>query len=186
MHRSEVYFERCYAADRDPRVPIEQRRACWQAWIEHYRHAQPAERVDYAREQLLRLDPQRAEVVELAVGEPFEAPVDATMPTTAAPEASGHEEPPQPDSPDAVNRPPQDGLVEVVGPPPAPAAPRDAALQRRQRRAPVMPPGEAPHCAEACRPRWEACTARCGGGSERAGCLRACRLALRTCSHACY
>jgi hypothetical protein len=68
MHRSEVYFERCYAADFDPAVAIAQRRACWLAWMEHWQADQPPDRVDYVRERVLRLDPERAAIVALATG----------------------------------------------------------------------------------------------------------------------
>lgn len=48
MHEGDVYFERCYGAEFDPRVSHDQREACWEAWLAYYTKAQPAHRVDYA------------------------------------------------------------------------------------------------------------------------------------------
>jgi hypothetical protein len=67
-HRSQVYFERCYSADLDPAVPVDERRACWQQWMAHYHEGQPPDRTDYARERIVRLDPERAEILALATG----------------------------------------------------------------------------------------------------------------------
>ena len=39
---------RTYGADIDPRLTVDQKEACWQAWIAHYTRHQPAQRVDYA------------------------------------------------------------------------------------------------------------------------------------------
>lgn len=84
VHRSEVYFERCYAADLDRAVPIGERRACWQSWMAHYQLGQPPDRIDYVRERILRLDPERAEVVALAIGEGDPVPASQSEPAIAA------------------------------------------------------------------------------------------------------
>ena len=48
VHEGDTYFERCYGADFDVRVPQEKKELCWQAWLAHYTKHQPAHRVDYA------------------------------------------------------------------------------------------------------------------------------------------
>ena len=52
VHRSRAYFERCYAADFDPRIRRTERHACWVAWLDHYTGGQPRERIAYARERV--------------------------------------------------------------------------------------------------------------------------------------
>lgn len=87
-----MYFERCFAADFDPSVPVEERRACWQAWLAHYQNWQPPDRVDYVRERLLQLDPERAAVIALATGEGGTAPdsITETAPVLAAEARPAH------------------------------------------------------------------------------------------------
>jgi hypothetical protein len=48
MHEGDVYFERCYGADFASEFGVQQKEACWQAWVAHYTKHQPAHRVDYA------------------------------------------------------------------------------------------------------------------------------------------
>lgn len=48
VHDGNRYFERCYGADFDPRIPEAEKELCWQAWLAHYTRHQPAQRVDYA------------------------------------------------------------------------------------------------------------------------------------------
>jgi hypothetical protein len=48
VHQGDRYFERCYGADFDAKVPVTKKESCWQAWITYYTKHQPAHRVDYA------------------------------------------------------------------------------------------------------------------------------------------
>lgn len=48
VHQSNTYFEHCHAADLNPERTMEQRKACWSAWLEHYAEPQPPERRAYA------------------------------------------------------------------------------------------------------------------------------------------
>lgn len=118
MHRSEVYFERCYAADFDPNVPIAERRACWQDWMVHWQADQPPDRVDYVRERMLRLDPERAAIVALATGstEPDDAAPEIAAEATTVTEVMGRE-------PSELGAPPGDVDAGV-----ADAAPSDASV----------------------------------------------------------
>ncbi len=87
VHRSRAYFERCYAADFDPRVVPAERRACWDAWLAHYTQGQPRERVQYARARL-RADGAPAEPLLLA-DDATSAATDATTPATPMRSATG-------------------------------------------------------------------------------------------------
>lgn len=188
VHRSDVYFERCYAADLDPRVPAAESRACWQAWMTHWQADQPPERVDYVRERLLRLDPERAAILALATGGADTDPAPLAGTASGAPAAEGETvevaaavEP----APTPVIESGADGAATPIDEPEP--APREIApaRERRARRTPLMPHVESVHCGEACRPVWVACTDRCAD-HDRTACLRACRLELRTCARACY
>lgn len=195
MQRSDVYFERCYAADFDTQVPIEERRACWQSWLEHWQRDQAAPRIDYVRERILRLDPARSAAVALATGDeeiPHAAPEIAREATIVVETTGG----------DATSN---DGSAEAIEPAPAidvasepdtspahdvgdaPVLPSHVppAQERRRSRMAPLPRATLPHCAEACRPGWTSCTTRCDEGDHHA-CLRACRLELRTCTRGCY
>ena len=48
-------YERCYAADYDPQVSPETRRACWSDWLETHAKDQPPERITFAERRLLEL-----------------------------------------------------------------------------------------------------------------------------------
>jgi len=48
VHEGNGYFEKCYAADFNPQRNDSERDACWNAWLAHYTHHQPAHRIDYA------------------------------------------------------------------------------------------------------------------------------------------
>lgn len=196
VHRSEVYFERCYAADLDQRVPVEERRACWQAWVAHWQHDQDPARIDYVRERLLRLDPERAALIALATGgsDADPVPLTDTAPAIAAEahrvrEASSTTADEARESAgDSVERsvaPPDGQAATRVGAPEPPPREIAPSRERRSARAPVMPIVEPPHCAAACRPSWTSCVARCAD-FDRTACQRACRLELRTCARACY
>lgn len=200
MHRSDVYFERCYAADFDIQVPIEERRACWQSWMEHWQRDQGAPRVDYVRERILRLDPAHSAVVALATGDeetPHAAPEIAREATivveTAGGDATAQDATAQDASVEAIesadaivvaSEPDRSPADDVGEPPELPTDVAPAHERRRSRIAP-LPRAALPHCAEACRPGWTSCTARCGEGDHYA-CIRACQLELRTCARGCY
>ncbi|UJR80663.1 Hypothetical protein I5071_27120 [Sandaracinus amylolyticus] len=199
VHRSNVYFERCYAADLDRRVPVEERRACWQAWATHWQEGQDPARIDYVRERLLRLDPERAALVALATGGSDADPVPLTETTPAiASEAQHVAEASSTSADEAVSATtetpierapevaPSDGReAEPVGTPEPPPRAAPTARERRASRPAVMPIVEPAHCAAACRPSWLECTARCDE-FDRFACERACRAQLRTCARACY
>lgn len=126
MHRSDVYFERCYAADLDRRVPVEERRACWQAWMTHWQTDQPPERIDYVRERLLRLDPERAALLALATGgaDGDPVPLTETSPAIAA-EAQRVSDAASTSPEEAASEttpPPAEPLAEVTNPTPPPSA----------------------------------------------------------------
>jgi len=174
LHRSDVYFERCDAADLDVRVPVEERRACWQAWLANHAEAAPRERVGYARERHLHLERMGADAVALSTGVEVEAP-DAIQ-TEAATLAGAPSETAVPAAstpiPAADSSP--DGRVDRAPP------------RRVQGPHPSVPPAQdAAACAARCRPAWDACAAPCGGTARQA-CLHACRASLRVCAHACY
>jgi hypothetical protein len=209
IHRAEVYFERCYAADLDAAVPIAERRACWQRWIAYYQVGQAPDRIDYVRERLLRLDPDRTAIIALATGgaESDPVPVMETTPAIAAEaglvraaisagtsdgrsngvagarDGIGREGLTTRAGTGPPREPRRDGL-EAVSEAPASARPLPVARERRRTRPPILPRSEVPHCAAGCQPRWDACTARCEQG-DRAACLRACRLEFRCCARGC-
>lgn len=208
LQRGDVYFERCYSADRDPLVPAGERRACWQAWLDHYQQDQPPERLFYVRERLLMLRPGNAAVIAMATGD-----IPAVDDGESAGEGSEAETGPEITvdieagglaTERSLGREPE--AASDRAPADLEAAPRSAASgepiplaittepdlsavesapERRQRRALVMPASSTTHCAEACRPRWDACVGRCTP-DERAACRRACMLELRSCSRSCY
>lgn len=185
MHRSDMYFERCFAADFDLRISVEERRACWQAWMEHWQRDQSVERVDYVRERIFRMDPAHSEVVALATGDVESEP---SMSVLELEPASG-----QVMSESTMTIASSTELVEstpiapaeVVDEPPAPPSTIAPAHERRRTRIPPLPRTASPHCGEACRPSWTQCSSRCSEGDHRA-CLRACELELRTCARACF
>jgi hypothetical protein len=194
MHRSEVYFERCYAADFDPQVPIDERRACWQAWMEYWQRDQPIERVDYVRERILRLDPAHSAVVALAIGDAeSESPAQSAEPTPrgsdvvseSATVIASSSELVEPSASVAVASEPDASAAETIDESTTPVNVILPAHERRRARTPRLPRTVSSHCAEACRPNWTHCTTRCSEG-DRHACLRACELELRTCARACF
>jgi hypothetical protein len=191
IYRGDVYFERCYGADLDTRIPVPEKHACWSAWMAEYQAGQPEERVDYARERILRLDPARAEIVALAVGgvDGDTVPLTESEPSissdaaTLTAVASGEELPPI--------EPPVDlpGAEEQATEPSAEVASEGPVAYEHDRRVrparrAVVPTSDASACVTVCRPAFETCAERCT--EERNPCLRACRLSLRACAHACY
>ena len=55
VHQSAYYFERCHAADLDGQRTVDERQACWAAWLRHWSGAQPPVRVRYAEQRLAAL-----------------------------------------------------------------------------------------------------------------------------------
>lgn len=204
VHRSEVYFERCYAADFDARVPIEERRACWQAWMAHWQVGQPPDRIDYVRERLLRLDPERAAIVALATGgaDADPVPLTDTQPAIAAEarsvaevmgrergergavEASGGEgssggQPPTPAEGDA-SAGEMITPAEIAGPAPVIAAGSD-----REPAVAVGDPEPAPRTVPPARERRRARTPVMPLAEERPHCAEACRPGWEDCARRC-
>jgi hypothetical protein len=86
VEQSNLYFERCHAADLDPARTDAERRACWQAWRDHYDVGQSADRDDYVRERLVMLDPQSGSAISLATADEPEADVGDGSVEPAPPE----------------------------------------------------------------------------------------------------
>ncbi|MBN8616387.1 MAG: hypothetical protein J0L92_37725, partial [Deltaproteobacteria bacterium] len=89
MEQANVYFERCHAADRDPRRDDLERRACWQAWRDHYEVGQPDDRLDYVRERLVMLDPASGDALTLSA--PEATSPDLAGSEMASPDLAGSE-----------------------------------------------------------------------------------------------
>src|SRR4051812_43678576 len=49
IYENDVRFEHCYRLDEERAVPIEQKRACWQAWGRSSTYGQSRDRIEYAR-----------------------------------------------------------------------------------------------------------------------------------------
>lgn len=73
---SDMRFEHCYRIDEDPRVSVDDKRACWTDWREKYQRGQDPNRITYVAERLRVLD------VSAAKGTP-------STPTVAAATAAG-------------------------------------------------------------------------------------------------
>jgi hypothetical protein len=201
VHQGNVYFERCYAADLDLAVPATERRACWQAWHEHYQVGASPERIDHATERLAMLDPAQADAIALATGsDPI---VSSTEPSESGlVEIVSAEPEPIPTSttltPDALVEASDVAIVEPVADTPplvttddttthlaiVEAEERARAAERRSHRRIVTPRSTSPHCASTCHPLWEACTSHCT--ADEHGCVAACRRELTICSRGCY
>lgn len=170
VQQSNVYFERCHAADFNPGVDPATRRACWARWMQYYAEGQPPDRVRHARERLRAIE--SGGEVEPLPGMP-QAVVDSSYTAsflaieqtqTAADE--GTDDPPDADAQAAQP------AAEV---PQIPPVPRRSAPRLR---------GETGACSSVCEPRWQACIDRCAEGSR--GCERACQQEHQYCVRACY
>jgi hypothetical protein len=53
--QSLAYFEHCHAAERDPRATLEERIACWEAWLAHWADGTSRARGVYAKERIVAL-----------------------------------------------------------------------------------------------------------------------------------
>lgn len=200
IHLADAYFERCYGGDRDARATDPERRACWQAWLASWRDGQAIERIDYAEERVMTLDPARAAILAIALtdesmggtlaepdgpeGDPAAeagardgSMTDAAAGTTADGTASG-----VPDAEVIASTPsiaPDDGTTST---PDAAAAARAEELHRRHR--PLTPRTSSPSCAATCEPTWTGCVDACTEDDD--ACVRACRLRYRTCTRGCF
>lgn len=206
VHQSAYYFERCHAADLDEQRSVDERQACWAAWLRHWSSAQPAVRVRYAERRVAALSrgEAMAPLPHESAGEP--ALADDTPPGSAQVlvEASTSGGPPQIEvAPGEANpqggdeEEPRDETDEAI----AEATVDDRAdgdpideLRPGPRPPPVRPPPQAPPpaapiqdgthpCTELCNPRWDICVRRCG--DRGAACDNACRSEYRVCMGAC-
>jgi hypothetical protein len=162
--QSRVYFERCYAADFDARIPLAEKHACWTAWLAHYTIGQPAERREYARDRVYAIEhgesvPRLPGLPAVAIGPRTAAPVTAV----SLPE---REDPAREDS---------------AAPPQAPPGPE--IVPPRPRRPPPLPRTTNPACAaSACQPRWLECVEACTSEA----CETACAVELTACARGCF
>lgn len=163
-----MYFERCHAADRDPARSDDERRACWQAWRDHYEVGQPDDRIDYVRERLVMLDPTNGDAIALASPE-VESGV--AVEEVATLDASA----------------PTDSAVAIADPPPAEGPElSDSVADRppRARRRPTAPRNRTSACGASCEPAFVDCASECRVADR--GCTDACRHIFRQCSRGCF
>jgi hypothetical protein len=71
LRQSDLYFERCHSAERDPAATTEVRRQCWKAWLKHYAISQPPERVGHAEERSVALTPEASGALDEDTGSEF-------------------------------------------------------------------------------------------------------------------
>lgn len=168
-------------------MPDDERRACWQAWKRYYRIGAEPERLDYVRERLAMLDPDRAAAIALATGD------DGSIEQLDEPETSGDEmsvtlsEPTPSEAVDGGD-PPRTPTPSEAAPPDTRQA-RDAtdarharARERHLRRGIVAPSTLTPNCP--CDETWRTCSAACLADDR--GCIGACRREHTLCSRSCY
>lgn len=169
VQQSRVYFERCYAADFDARIPLAEKHACWTAWRAHYTIGQPQDRLAYAGDRIYAIE--HGESVPRLPG----LPAAAMGPRTAAPVTAVS-------LPPAEEPPAGEHAAEEAVPADAEELPRPRA--RRARRPPPLPRTSNPACAAAaCEPRWRECTEACG---ETESCETACDVELTACARGCF
>ena len=162
VQQSRIYFERCYAADFDPRIPLPEKHACWNAWMEHYTLGQAQDRTTYARDRIYAIEhgesvPRLPGLPEVALGPRRATPVTVS---------SGPS-------------------VEAETAHPAMADDEELPRRRRTRRRPRPLPRTAnAACASvACEPAWRACLETC---DEARSCRTACDVELQSCSRGCF
>jgi hypothetical protein len=164
--QSRVYFERCYAADFDPRIVVAEKRACWTAWLEHYTIAQPEERREYARARVHAIE--QGESVPRLPG----LPQAAMGPRAFTPVM-------------AVSAPPEEEEAAAISADAVPADEVDLPRRRRRARAAPLPrTGNAICAAIACEPAWRRCVDTCPAGA--AACETACNVELNACARGCF
>jgi hypothetical protein len=162
VQQSSVYFERCYAADFDARIPLAEKHACWSAWREHYTIGQPRDRRDYASGRIYAIEhgesvPRLPGLPQVALGPQTARPVTAVSVT---------ENDPRPVVEEPANE------VELP------------AREERERPRP-LPRTANPACAAvACEPSWRRCIGGCAEGSD--ACETACNVELSACARGCF
>lgn len=158
VQQGHVYFERCYAADFDPQIPLAEKHACWNAWLSHYTTGQSRERVRYARRRLYQIEHGRP--VPRLPGLP-EAGADSR-------DVVAISEPGPAESTRGANES-------------SPAEPAEMAADRES----PLPQNTNPACAAlACEPAWRACMAECA--DNHYPCQDACRVELHACARGCF
>ena len=207
VHQSAYYFERCHAADLDGERTVDERQACWAAWLRHWSSAQPAVRVRYAERRLAALSrgEAMAPLPHERAGEPtlaHDAPAGSAQVLVALSASGGPprvavapgEADPGGGGEGGEGEEPGDPVVEaaVQGPladrdPGDPGRPGPALPSVRPPRQAPPPPapilaGSHP-CTELCNPRWDICVRQCGGRGTP--CVNACRSEYRVCVGAC-
>lgn len=161
-----VYFERCYAADFDARIPIAEKHACWTAWNEHYTRGQPHERLQYATDRLHALE--RGESLEGLPGLP-----DSPIGRTSAPITVSQSAPVEPD------------VSEEAAPPPANVDAEDPETPATRRHPPRLPRASNDTCAvQACEARWRVCAEACPAFED--ACETACEVEMYACARGCF
>lgn len=161
-----VYFERCYAADFDARIPVAEKHACWTAWNEHYTRGQPHERIRYAADRLQAIE--RGESVEGLPGLPDSPIGRASAPITVSQSADVEPDP------------------EVApAPPPASVDAEEPETPARRRHPPRLPRASNEECAStACEARWRVCAEACP--AFEGACETACEVELFACARGCF
>lgn len=161
--QSQIYFERCYAADFDPRVPLAEKHACWTAWREHYTPGQTPDRVGYCEQRIDAIEhgesvPRLPGLPEAAMGPRRATPILAVSSEEAIAE------------PQLASLDHEDDLP---------------ARTRRARRPPPLPRTSNVICAQrACEPVWRACVDSCPPGNDP--CETACEVELQGCARGCF
>ncbi|MAQ18822.1 MAG: hypothetical protein CMN30_29000 [Sandaracinus sp.] len=201
VHQSSYYFERCHAADLDEQRTVDERQACWAAWLRHWSGAQPPVRVRYAEQRLAALS--RGEAMAPLPRDQRQTPPPAQtsdVPTGSAQvlvDASGGG-PPQIELAPASE--PAEESIEATAETPTAASPattpgdpytppRPGPPPPPPRELGPPPPPRAPvaagtqPCTDLCNPRWDLCVRRCG--RRGAPCENACRSEYRVCMGAC-
>lgn len=198
VHQSDTYFEHCHGADLDPRLRVEQKHACWSAWLDHYAEGQAPDRVRYAEERCAALAageqlpplPGTSAAVSYtsssltmpdgAMSQELDAASDAAPDSTAEPS----------DDPPVLQETPP-ATVETAGgeEPETSEGPDPDVVQPRRypqvRYTPPSPPrmNESP-CQSVCDPGWEQCIVPCRQRGE--ACTVACEVEYRSCMNGCY
>lgn len=204
LHQSNVYFERCSAADFDPERSFDERRRCWEAWLEHYGSGQSPLRVEHARNRVAQCREGIAveplpDVALSAVAPVLVASVEQDAGADAAPDAAPDAaadtgQPTAAQDADAASEPADDAAPDDAGT--DAATDLDAASEdtnestsdtrprvRPRRQRPIQT-GHAPEpCDAVCLPRWDACVHRCGDSNH--SCVDACRGEYRICMGGC-
>lgn len=156
------YFERCYAADFDSRIPLAEKHACWTAWLEHYTTDQPRDRYAYARERIFAIE--QGESLPRLPGTP-EAVVSSRVTPVISPSEEVEIETDEPGNIDD----------EVM----------DRPRPREHRREPPLPRTANAICAaRACETAWRSCVGRCAANLD--ACDMACEVELQACARGCF